>query len=65
MGARAGVYRLMRDLADTGAAIIVASSDLEEVLAISDDVTVIRSGMTATLDENESREAAVVLGAAT
>ena len=65
VGARAGVYRLMRDLADTGAAIIVASSDLEEVLAISDDVTVIRSGMTATLDENESREAAVVLGAAT
>jgi ABC-type sugar transport system ATPase subunit len=65
VGARAGVYRLMRDLAETGATIIVASSDLEEVLAISDDVIVIRNGTTTTLDENESREAAAVLGAAT
>lgn len=65
VGARAGVYRLMRNLADTGASIIVASSDLDEVLAISDDVTVIKNGRTTAMDENESREAAAVLAAAT
>lgn len=65
VGARAGVYRLMRTLADSGASIIVASSDVEEVLAISDDVTVIKNGKTTALNDNESREAAVVLAAAT
>lgn len=65
VGARAGVYRLMRKLADGGASIIVASSDLEEVLAISDDVVVIKNGMTTALNDNESREAAVVLTTAT
>jgi ABC-type sugar transport system ATPase subunit len=65
VNARAGVYRLMRSLADTGAAIVVASSDLEEVLAISDDIVVIRSGMTTALAEGASREPAAVLGTAT
>jgi ABC-type sugar transport system ATPase subunit len=55
----------MRNLADNGASIIVASSDLEEVLAISDDVTVIKNGKTTALNENGSREAAAVLAAAT
>lgn len=65
VGARAGVYRLMRKLADNGAAIVVASSDLEEVLAISDDVTVIRNGTTTALKDNDSREAAAILSTAT
>lgn len=65
VGARADVYRLMRSLAESGATILVASSDLEEVLAISDDVIVIRNGTTTTLDNTESREAAVILAAAT
>jgi ABC-type sugar transport system ATPase subunit len=65
VGARAGVYRLMRSLAETGAAIVVASSDLEEILAISDDITVIRNGTTTALDADASRDAAAILGAAT
>jgi ribose transport system ATP-binding protein len=65
VGARAGVYRLLRNLADGGATIIVASSDLEDILAISDDVTVIRNGTTTALDPALGREAAAVLGAAT
>ena len=65
VGARAGVYRLMRSLAEGGAAIIVASSDLEEVLAISDDVIVIKNGMTTPLNDNDSRVAAAVLSTAT
>jgi ABC-type sugar transport system ATPase subunit len=65
VGARSGVYRLMRNLADNGASIVVASSDLEEVLAISDDVVVIKNGTTTVLNDNDSREAAVVLATAT
>lgn len=65
VGARAGVYRLMRNLAETGASIVVASSDLEEILAISDDVVVIKNGTTTPLDNTESREAAAVLSTAT
>ncbi len=65
VGARAGVYRLMRTLAETGAAIVVASSDLEEILAISDDVVVIKSGTTTALGSNGSREAAAILSTAT
>jgi len=55
----------MRNLAENGATIIVASSDLEEVLAISDDVMVIKNGTTATLNDNDGREAAAVLSTAT
>lgn len=65
VGARADVYRLLRSLADEGATIIVASSDLEEVLAISDDVIVIRNGTTTTLNDNENCDAAAILRAAT
>jgi ribose transport system ATP-binding protein len=65
VNARAGVYRLMRSLADAGAAIVVASSDLEEILAISDDIVVIRSGTTTALAEGASREPPAVLGTAT
>jgi ABC-type sugar transport system ATPase subunit len=65
VGARSGVYRLMRNLVENGASIVVASSDLEEVLAISDDVVVIKNGTTTVLNDNDSREAAVVLATAT
>lgn len=65
VGARTEVYRLMRRLAANGAAIVVASSDLDEILAISDDITVIRGGTTTDLDNAASREPAAILGAAT
>jgi len=65
VGARAGVYRLMRVLADEGAAIIVASSDLEEILAIADDVLVIRNGTTTPLADDHGRDAAAILAKAT
>jgi ABC-type sugar transport system ATPase subunit len=64
VGARVDVYRLMRRLADDGATIVVASSDLEEVLAVSDDVIVVKNGVTTTLND-DSREAATLLRTAT
>ena len=51
VGAKAEIYRLMRELADSGAAIMMISSDMEEVLANSDRVAVMHEGrVTGILD---------------
>lgn len=44
VGARADIYRLLEDLASEGVAILVVSSDVEEVLRISDRVIVMSRG---------------------
>ena len=44
VGAKAEVYQLMRQLAESGVAIIMISSDMEEVLHISDRVAVMHEG---------------------
>jgi ribose transport system ATP-binding protein len=44
VGSKAEIYRLLRALADTGVAVIVISSDLEEVLGISDRIAVMHEG---------------------
>ena len=44
VGAKAEIYALMRELAANGLAILVISSDLPEVLTISDRVLVMREG---------------------
>ena len=38
VGSKAEIYRLMRNLADTGVFILMISSDMEEVLGVSDVV---------------------------
>jgi len=40
VGAKADIYRLMRGLAEGGAAVIMISSDLEEVLGVADRLAV-------------------------
>ncbi|MCW2757214.1 MAG: sugar transporter ATP-binding protein [Nocardioidaceae bacterium] len=56
VGARAEIYAVMRELANDGAAVLMISSDMEEVVAVSDDVVVMREGRTvahlATPDES-------------
>ena len=47
VGAKAEVYRLLRDLADSGVAIIVISSDMEEILGVSDRIVVMHEGAIA------------------
>ena len=44
VGARSEIYRLIRELAAKGTAIIIVSSDLPEVLQMSDRVIVMRNG---------------------
>ncbi|HEX4052701.1 MAG TPA: sugar ABC transporter ATP-binding protein [Tepidisphaeraceae bacterium] len=47
VGAKAEIYRLLRALADKGVAVIVISSDMEEVLGISDRIAVMHEGAIA------------------
>jgi ribose transport system ATP-binding protein len=44
VGAKAEIHRLIRRLADGGAAVVMISSDLEEVVAESDRVAVMHEG---------------------
>ena len=44
VGAKAEIYRLMRELASNGTVILMISSDLEEVLHVSDRVAVMHEG---------------------
>lgn len=57
VGARAEIYRLIRDLAANGAVILVISSDMEEILNISDRVAVMHEGdITGVLDRADCNE---------
>jgi ribose transport system ATP-binding protein len=61
VGAKAEIYHLMRELADNGVAIIVISSDMEEVLGISDRVAVMHEGMiTGILERADCTEEAIM-----
>ncbi|MCF7974806.1 MAG: sugar ABC transporter ATP-binding protein [Phycisphaerae bacterium] len=55
VGARVEIYRLIRALADQGMAILMVSSDLTEILGMSDRILVLREGrITGSLDRNEA-----------
>jgi ribose transport system ATP-binding protein len=53
IGARSEIYRLMRELADRGVAILMISSDMEEVLGVSDRIAVMHEGDIAGFLERE------------
>ena len=44
VGARSEIYQLVRSLADNGVAVVVVSSEIEEVLGLADRVLVVREG---------------------
>jgi erythritol transport system ATP-binding protein len=61
IGAKGDVFRIMRRLAAQGIGILFVTSDLEEVLALSDRVAVMSQGrLTALFDRAEASEAKVV-----
>ncbi|CAN5922844.1 sugar ABC transporter ATP-binding protein [soil metagenome] len=47
VGSKAEIYRLMRGLADSGIAVLMISSDMEEVVGVSDRILVMREGRIA------------------
>ena len=64
VGAKADVHRIIDDLARSGMAIVLISSDLPEVLAVSDRVLVMREGMqTGLFDRAEASQERVMTAA--
>ena len=64
IGAKAEVFRTMRDLAAQGLGILFVTSDLDEVLALSDRILVMANGRISG-DFPAGTEAATVIAAAT
>ena len=64
VGAKAEVHQIVDELAGSGMAIILISSDLPEVLAMSDRVLVMREGrQVGLLDRSEATEERVIAAA--
>ena len=47
VGSKSEIYKLMRGLADAGVAVLMISSDMEEVIGVSDRIAVMREGRIA------------------
>ena len=61
VGAKAEIYELMRSLAERGVAIIMISSDMEEILGESDRVAVMHEGTIAgVLERSQCSEEAIM-----
>jgi ribose transport system ATP-binding protein len=61
VGAKAEIYQLIRNLAAEGVSVIVISSEMEEVLGISDRIAVMHEGrLTGILDRAQFSEEAVM-----
>ena len=61
VGSKAEIYTLMRGLADSGVAVLMISSDLEEVIGVSDRVAVMREGaISGFLERAELGEEAIM-----
>jgi ribose transport system ATP-binding protein/rhamnose transport system ATP-binding protein len=61
VGAKAEIYRIMRELADSGVAILMISSELTEVIGMADRVIVMREGrVTGELKGREATEESIM-----
>jgi len=61
VGAKAEIYELMHSLAERGIAILMISSDMEEILRISTRVAVMHEGsVTGILDRTQCSEEAIM-----
>ena len=65
VGAKADVFRTMRRLSREGLGILFATSDLDEVMALSDRIAVMSNGkLTGLFDRAEATEATIVAASA-
>ena len=65
VGAKADVFRTMRRLAGEGLAILFSTSDLEEVMALSDRIAVMSNGrLVAVVDRKDATEEMIVSASA-
>lgn len=62
VGAKADIYELMRDLAEQGISIMLISSELPEIMTMSDRVVVMHEGeVTAILEQAECDEETIMI----
>ncbi|MBN9243787.1 MAG: sugar ABC transporter ATP-binding protein [Mesorhizobium sp.] len=62
IGAKAEIYALMRSLADAGVAVLMISSDMEEVIGVSDRIAVMHEGrISGYLDRDDFSQENVLL----
>lgn len=61
--AREEIYALARELAAAGTGVLLASSDLEEAVTVSDRLYVMRAGRTTEMNANERTREGVLLAA--
>ncbi|HEX7388932.1 MAG TPA: sugar ABC transporter ATP-binding protein [Acidiphilium sp.] len=64
IGTKDEIHDFIRDLASGGLPVVVISSDLPEVLAVSDRVIVMRHGHVVTVAEGDAMQAEMILAAA-
>jgi ABC-type sugar transport system ATPase subunit len=61
VGSKAEIHELMQTLAERGLAIVMISSELPEVLGMSDRIAVMRAGrISGILDRAEANQASVL-----
>lgn len=61
VGSRARIYDVIRDLAARGVAVVLVSTDLQEILGLSDQVYVLYTGrVTGRLDTATATEADIM-----
>lgn len=64
VGAKAAMYEIMCDLAELGYAIVMVSSEMPEVLGMSDRIVVIKEGrITATMNTKEASQESILVAA--
>jgi rhamnose transport system ATP-binding protein len=68
VGAKVDIHRIIREQADAGAAVVIASSELPELLALCDRIIALRAGeqvgMLSVDEADEARLARLIMGAA-
>ncbi|MEV6772942.1 sugar ABC transporter ATP-binding protein [Nocardia sp. NPDC051030] len=61
VGAKIEIYRIIEELADSGVAVLVISSELPEVLGLADRIVVMQDGrITGELDREQAGEEAIL-----
>lgn len=65
VGARSAIYEIIHALAENGVAVIVVSSDLEEILGVSNRILVMASGRTTGVLESRDANTVSVMELAT
>ena len=64
VGAKTAIFNIMNDLADAGYGIVMVSSEMAEVLGMSDRIVVMREGRVAAILDTAGATQESILGAA-